>query len=274
MNDGDNGESCRTAGLQARSQQRRRSAVLVRLVEGLLLVARGFLLVLGLPFVVRHAVDDLARLGAGKLDTLLTRLLAIPARQAVAAKARQVHQVDVLHVGALLQMRDQAAERGGFEFGAGLVVHGGLLGNARDMGSARSIVQQWTPTRPGTQRPRGVSAKCCDGSSTQRLTTVTARPPDPACRSTTALPSNDGAWPGAFWTRSNRSSSRRPVCSLSRNESDSNGMAPSAVSATTTKSSANKSSAVWLTPSMTSSTRGSSFSVAGAFGASGPVPDR
>ena len=52
-------------------------------------------------------------------------------------------------------------------------------------------------------------------------------------------------------------------------------MVPSAVSATTTKSSANRRSAVWLTPSMASSTLGSSFSAAAAaFGASGPAPDR
>src|SRR5262245_39182690 len=100
-------------------------AVLVaRLVEGLLLLGRGFLLVLGPPLVVRHAVDDLAGLGVGNLDALLAGFLAIPARQAVAAEACQVHQVDVLNVSALLQVRDQAPEGGGFEFGAGLVIHG------------------------------------------------------------------------------------------------------------------------------------------------------
>src|ERR1041385_1889627 len=100
------------------------SVLVAGLVEGLLLIARGFFLVLGLPLVVRHAVDDLARLGIGNLDALLARLLAIPARQAVAAEAGQVHQVDVLHVGALLKMGDQTAEAGGLEFGLGLVVHG------------------------------------------------------------------------------------------------------------------------------------------------------
>src|SRR5260370_19654517 len=110
------------------------SVLVLRLVEGLLLVARRLFLVLGLPFVVRHAVDDLARLGIGDLDTLFARLLAIPARQAIAAEAGQVHQVEVLHVGALLQVRDQAAEGGSFEFGAGFVVHGTLLG--ADIGSA------------------------------------------------------------------------------------------------------------------------------------------
>src|SRR5688572_28688301 len=86
------------------------SVLVLRLVEGLLLVARGVLLVLGLPLVVRHAVDDLARLGIGDLDALLARLFAVPARQAVAAEAGQIHHVDILHVGALLQMSNQAAE--------------------------------------------------------------------------------------------------------------------------------------------------------------------
>src|SRR5262245_66211723 len=100
------------------------SVLVAGLVESLLLIARSFLLVLGLPLVVRHAVDDLARGGIGDLDALLARLLAIPARQAVAAEAGEIHQVDVLHVRALLQVRDQAAEGGGLEFGLGLVVHG------------------------------------------------------------------------------------------------------------------------------------------------------
>src|ERR1044072_2917235 len=121
--------------------------MLVRLVEGLLLVARSFLLVLGLPLVVGHAVDDLARLGIGDLDALLARLLAVPARQAVAAEAGEAHQVDVLNVGALLQMRDQAAEGGGFEFGAGLVVHGDLLGTP-----GYGLGAQYSPGRPVSAR--------------------------------------------------------------------------------------------------------------------------
>ena len=49
---------------------------------------------------------------------------AIPVGQAVAAEAGEDHQVDVLHVGALLdQVVAEAAERGGFEFGDGLRVH-------------------------------------------------------------------------------------------------------------------------------------------------------
>src|SRR5713226_8334257 len=107
------------------------SPVLVlALVVVLLLVARSILLVLGLPLLVRHAVDDFAGLGVGDLDAARAGFFAVPARQAIAAEAGEVHQVEVLHIRAFLQMRDQPAKGGGFEFGAGLVVHGGLLGSA------------------------------------------------------------------------------------------------------------------------------------------------
>src|SRR6266851_7211351 len=91
--------------------------------EGRLLLGGRLLLVLLAPFVIRHAVDDLARLGVAERDALFLGRGAVPFRQAVAAESGEVHQVDVLHVGALAQMRDQRAERRCFEFGAGLVVH-------------------------------------------------------------------------------------------------------------------------------------------------------
>src|SRR5579872_6974039 len=97
-------------------------SVLVLGREGRLLIRARLLLVLLAPFVVGHAVDDLARLRIGERDALFFGRLAIPARQTVAAEAGEVHQVDVLHVGALAQMRDQGAERRRFELGAGLVV--------------------------------------------------------------------------------------------------------------------------------------------------------
>src|SRR5882724_1706212 len=112
------------------SASARRLVLVLALVVGLLLVARSLLLVLGLPLVVRHAVDDLAGLRVGDLDAARAGFLSVPARQAIAAETGQVHQVDVLHIRAFLQMRDQPAKGGGFEFGAGLVVHGDLLGSA------------------------------------------------------------------------------------------------------------------------------------------------
>src|SRR5438132_13196906 len=74
--------------------------------EGRLLLGGCFLLVLLAPFVIRHAVDDLARLGVAERDALLVGRGAVPFRQAVAAEAGEVHQVDVLYVGALAQLRD------------------------------------------------------------------------------------------------------------------------------------------------------------------------
>src|SRR3954464_7135254 len=91
--------------------------------EGSLLLRRRRLLVLLAPFVIGHAVDDLARLWIAERHTLLLGGGAVPFRQAVAAEAGQVHQVDVLHVGALAQMRDEGAKRRGLELGAGLCVH-------------------------------------------------------------------------------------------------------------------------------------------------------
>src|SRR5579875_3827333 len=90
-------------------------------------------LILLLPFVVRHAIDGLARFGIGQLDAALLGALAIPARQAIAAEAGEVHQIEILHVRALAQMRDQLAEGAGFELGAGLGVdiHDSLLRSSK-----------------------------------------------------------------------------------------------------------------------------------------------
>src|SRR6185437_5384154 len=99
------------------------SMLVLRGGEGGLLLRARLLLMLLAPLVVGHAVNDLARLRVGKLDTALPGGLAVPSRQAIAAEPGQIHQVDILHIGALAQMRDEGAERRGFEFGAGLVVH-------------------------------------------------------------------------------------------------------------------------------------------------------
>src|SRR5215471_18926174 len=103
------------------------SMLRLRRGERRLLLGRRFLLVFLAPLVIRHAVDDLARLGIAERDALLLGRGAVPFRQAVAAEAGEVHQIDVLHIGALAQMRDEGAERRRFEFGAGLVVHLHLL---------------------------------------------------------------------------------------------------------------------------------------------------
>src|SRR6476659_10117890 len=100
-----------------------RSMLRLRRGESGLLLGARFLLVLLAPFVIGHAVDDLARFGIAEPDALLLGCGAVPFRQAVAAEAGEVHQIDVLHIGALAQMRDERAERRRFKLGAGLVVH-------------------------------------------------------------------------------------------------------------------------------------------------------
>src|SRR3954470_24899879 len=85
--------------------------------RGLLLRTRIFL-VFRLPLFIWHAIDKLASVLIGKADTLRFRLLAIPAAQAVPAESREIHHVDVLHVGTLAQMLHQATECGSFQLGA------------------------------------------------------------------------------------------------------------------------------------------------------------
>jgi pheromone shutdown-related protein TraB len=71
--------------------------------------------VLGLPLVVGHAVDHLAGFRIAELHATLDRRGAHPLGQAVAAEPREVHDVEVLHIGTLAKMLDQAAERRGLD---------------------------------------------------------------------------------------------------------------------------------------------------------------
>ena len=87
-----------------------------------LLFGRGFLLVLGAPLVVGHAVDDFAALLLAHRDALGVGCVFHPVGETVAAKAGQIHQIDVLHVSARTQVLDQAAVDGGFEFRAGILI--------------------------------------------------------------------------------------------------------------------------------------------------------
>ncbi len=67
-------------------------------------------------------VAALARIRPVDLQPLRGGRVLIPVRQAVAAEAGEIHQVDVLHVGARAQMVDEAPEHGGLEFGPGGIV--------------------------------------------------------------------------------------------------------------------------------------------------------
>src|SRR5690242_10475832 len=75
-----------------------------------------------LPVLVRHPVDDLARLRVGERDAALLGGGAVPLGQAVPAEPGQVHDIDVLDIRALPEVGDEAAKRRGLELGASAVV--------------------------------------------------------------------------------------------------------------------------------------------------------
>mmetsp|Transcript_10573 Transcript_10573/g.35875 ORF Transcript_10573/g.35875 Transcript_10573/m.35875 type:complete len:262 (+) Transcript_10573:324-1109(+) len=71
------------------------------------LLGGRLLLVLGLPVGVRFAVHAPAGtvVAALDLEAHLLRPAEVPLGEAVAAEAREIHEVDVLHLGASLQVR-------------------------------------------------------------------------------------------------------------------------------------------------------------------------
>jgi len=80
------------------------------------------------PLRVGHAVHPLPRLLVVQCLAARLGLGAIPLREAVAAEAGQVHQVDVLDLGMFTQEVAQLAEGRGFHFELqAVVVHGGRL---------------------------------------------------------------------------------------------------------------------------------------------------
>ena len=86
------------------------------------LLRRGLGLVLGLPLAVWHAVDNLPCAFLIELQALFVRGVLVPVRQAVAAKATEVHQIDVLNVRAFPEVGHQSPECGGFQFCLGLCI--------------------------------------------------------------------------------------------------------------------------------------------------------
>jgi len=94
------------------------------------LLLRGGALVQGLPLGICHAVNDFAGIWIGDGNALIGGGLAIPAAEAIAAETGEIHQIDILGVGAFAQVLHQAAKGGGFElFGGGGIERGGRHSN-------------------------------------------------------------------------------------------------------------------------------------------------
>src|SRR5690554_2244438 len=77
-------------------------------------------LVMGFPSAVRHAVNVFAHRFVLKLNLLFFGGFAVPATQAITAKSRQTHQVEILHVFPFLQVLDQAPKSSRFQSLAGV----------------------------------------------------------------------------------------------------------------------------------------------------------
>src|SRR5687768_843261 len=100
----------------------------------------------GFPLRVRHAVNQLARALVGELRAALESLGAVPLRQAIAAKASEIHQIDILHVAALAKVPNQFAKHSRLDFGPRRIIHGNEITMRQSPASAR--------TRKPTPKPR------------------------------------------------------------------------------------------------------------------------
>src|SRR5258708_6529308 len=87
------------------------------------LLGTGRALIGRLPGLVGHAVDGLAAFVLAHVSTLGVGFLLEPVGQAVAAESREIHQIDVLDIGAGAQMLDKAPEDGGFKFRSGFFIN-------------------------------------------------------------------------------------------------------------------------------------------------------
>src|SRR5258708_8794803 len=100
----------------------RQSMVALALFHRRKLLRSGGSLVHRLPRVVRHAVDRLAALVLAHHRAPGVGFLLEPVGQAIATESGEIHQVDILHVGAQAQMFDEAAKYGRFQFRSGFIV--------------------------------------------------------------------------------------------------------------------------------------------------------
>src|SRR3954471_5173815 len=111
--------------------------------RGELLGACGALM-RGLPGLIGHAVDSFAALVLAHRHALGVGRFLEPVRQAVAAEAGEVHQLDILHVSPRAKVLDQAAEHRGLQLRSGFVVarHGHDLAVAAGYWYRWSIVTE------------------------------------------------------------------------------------------------------------------------------------
>jgi hypothetical protein len=91
-----------------------------------LLLGAGLRLKFRFPNVIRHAVKGFAPFFFGHVLAQFICGFLVPAAQTIATKPSKVHHVDILDILTILhQVFLQPAKCGGFDLGAGLIVHVG-----------------------------------------------------------------------------------------------------------------------------------------------------
>src|ERR1019366_6316302 len=141
------------------------------------LLGTGLALISRLPGLVGHAVDGLAALVLADVSALGVGLLLEPIGQAVAAEAREIHQIDVLDIAAGPQMFDEAPKNRSFKFRSGFVVnrHGRSLAVCRGISTLSGCCHRFCHIAAQTALTGGISAAPCLKKSLQPLTAA-ARP--------------------------------------------------------------------------------------------------
>ena len=87
------------------------------------LLGGRFRLINAFPFRERHAVDTFACLIVIEGDVSFPSGSEIPFGKTIPAETSEIHEINILHVGAALQVFYQATKSGGFNFITSLVIH-------------------------------------------------------------------------------------------------------------------------------------------------------
>src|SRR5262245_10265384 len=119
-----------------------------------------------LPLLVGHALDRLPRFVLAQGKAYRRIRLLIPMGEAVPAEPRELHEVDILHVGPLAKMPDEPPEGLRLDLDPRLLIHDRLLlivGRAaralRSVGWCKSHAARLRATRR-TSRPALCARPC------------------------------------------------------------------------------------------------------------------
>ncbi len=108
---------------RTRQQSQRCALVFVTGFKSLFLCFGCFCLIFLFPFIIGHAVNHFPCLWLLHCNSLVASRLLISVGQTVAAKSRQVHQINILNIISVSQMGNQSAKSGCFQFSFCFLIH-------------------------------------------------------------------------------------------------------------------------------------------------------